>query len=287
MLHFPLRTDRFDHDFGIRAIPPELSILERTGSFDAEVVLKNRLLAEDPANYFQALPESAPACGEAAELVDALVDGNPARQERTREPCAEDDGNPLLSVARTIQEDLVVLSGDHQSGHPIIAGVVCFPSGWSIADKIGKSITETHLPVPAYASVLAEATNRLLIKLKVNRPVWRTNWGVRCSDRLDQSPKHAHDLHQQLSLLNSGNIGKRCVFRVERQTLSRLPESGGILFTIHTHQCPLGALDVAERRKLLGVIRTCPDATLRYKGIAPMRDLVVSYLADSLQDKMP
>ncbi len=285
MRHFPLRNDRFEHDFGVRAIPPGEGILDRTRESDQEVALKCELLEKDLPNYFQALPESSSACEEAASMLasqaspDAVID----QDSTSRSHDADCPGLALLNVARTIQEDVVVLRGDEQQGdeergHPILAGVVCFPSGWSIADKVGLSILSTHAPVPEYQSVLSTSTERLLAKLKVNRPVWRTNWGVRCSPRLDQSPKHAIALAQELASLRSDNVGDRCYFRVERQTLSRLPTSRAILFTIHTYQAPLRELSVQERQILHGVLKTCPDATLHYKGIAPMRELLIDYL---------
>jgi hypothetical protein len=189
-----------------------------------------------------------------------------------------DGGGRFLRVAQSIQEDVVILKGDVGAGHPVIAGVVCFPSGWTIAEKIGKSMWATHAPVPEYQAVLSPATDRLLEKLKAGRPVWRTNWGVRCSGRLDQSPKHADQLRQELAALSAEDVGDRCYFRVERQTLSRLPRSGGVLFTIHTHQAPLRMLSLSHRRTLAGVLRTCPDATLEYKGITPMRSLLLNFL---------
>ena len=71
----------------------------------------------------------------------------------------------------------------------------------------------------------------------------------------------------------------QCMFRVEFQTFSRLPETEAILLTIHTFQRRLKTLSPAERQRLARVIATCPEATLRYKGIFPMLDSLVSWLA--------
>jgi hypothetical protein len=77
------------------------------------------------------------------------------------------------------------------------------------------------------------------------------------------------------------NVGCRCYFRVERQTLSRLEASNGILFTIHTQQTPLERLEGWQKRNLLGVLESCPPATLQYKGISPIQSLVCDYLRRS------
>jgi hypothetical protein len=56
--------------------------------------------------------------------------------------------------------------------------------------------------------------------------------------------------------------------RSERQTLSRLPESGAILFTIRTQQVPLAVLaerpDVADR--MAAAIRAWSPELAGYKG---------------------
>jgi len=257
--YFPLKTDRFEHQFGVRALRSGETIVERTESFAAEVALKCQLIDEDRANYVQLTSASEASGREAAELLTGRAQS-------------------LVDVAVAIQEDLVILSGDFATGYPITAGVVCFPSGWSIADKIGQPIDSVHHSVPEYAELMSRGTRELLERLKPNRPVWRTNWGVRSSGLLDQSPKRAQVLNERTESLTSDNVGLRCHFRVERQTLSRLPVSGDILFTIHTHQCPIGDLETWQQRNLLGVLKTSPIATLQYKGIAPLASLLCADL---------
>ena len=276
--YFPLTHDRFEHQFGIRALPDGDSIIESTRERTSEIEIKRQLLQEDPDNYFQAAPSSEPAQREAASLI----------AQSAAIPVPEPDcSSPLLDVARQVQEDLVVLSGDSASGHPVIAGVVCFPSGWSIRDKMGQSILRVHQSVPEYESAMGASTDQLLERLKAGRPVWRMNWGVRTSSRLDQSPKHLETLVGEVETLCAQNVGQRCHFRVERQTLSRLPTTHAILFTIHTHHCPLQALTIEQMQILRGVLETCPQATLEYKGIAPIKQLVCDYLLAVSESKRP
>ena len=235
------------------------SIVERTDSFDIEIGVKQQLLRSDLANYCQSIDGSEAAQREGSGLLIG-------------ERCL------LIDAAKKIQEDVVILRGDPSSGHPILAGVVCFPSGWTIADKIGQGIDTVHGPVPEYAEVMSRATNQLLERLKPGRPVWRTNWGIRPSGRLDQSPKQMEAIHAAASRLTADQVGQECYFRVERQTLSRLAETNDILFTIHTHQCPVSELESPQKFNLLGVLKTCPQETLRYKGIEPIADPVCQYL---------
>jgi hypothetical protein len=187
----------------------------------------------------------------------------------------------LVSIARHVQEDLVVMSPDAEAGFPLIAGVVCFPSGWCIGDKIGKSLLSIHDPVPEFKLALNDPTQRLMQRLKPGRPVWRMNWGVRPSGMLDQSPRHAETLGKARRQVTAANAGRRCFFRVERQTLARLPRCGHVLFTIHTHQCRLEQLEEQQTRLLWGVIDSCPAETLAYKGILPIRAAIQAFLAEN------
>ena len=54
--YFPLAHDRFEHQFGIRALPDDDSIIESTPEHTSEIKIKRQLLQEDPDNYFQAAP---------------------------------------------------------------------------------------------------------------------------------------------------------------------------------------------------------------------------------------
>ena len=279
MKYFPLGSDRFEHPFGVRALANSETLVEATDLYDRELELKRRLLDENPEHYFQSLAGSELAHREVFDLLSSnapfLHGGINAL---TGEAVAEDHPSPLLSIARHLQEDLAIMSDDATAGFPLVAGVICFPSGWCIGDKIGKSVWQIHQPVPEFDSQLAPATGRLLDRLKPGRGVWRTNWGVRPSDQLDQSPIHAEFLAEQRDRITPSNAGSCCFFRVERQTLARLPKSGHILFAIHTHQCRLDQLSGEQQRILLGVIDSCPEDTLTYKGILSMRDAITSYL---------
>tara|TARA_R110002049_G_scaffold72490_6_gene187439 strand:- start:145264 stop:146139 length:876 start_codon:yes stop_codon:yes gene_type:complete len=290
MKYFPLTKGTFEHQFGIRALRENESIIEVTDQYASETSLKQSLLERAPGEYFQALSGSSRAQRDVATMVLAALKSLPdahrppalATENLTIKNLATDDAPPLLSISRRVQEDLTILRNDPANGFPLIAGCVCFPSGWCIADKIGQNLMDVHLPVPEFASALADATNNLLQRLKVGRPVWRTNWGVRPSGQLDQSPQHRAYLDEQLSQVDAENAGQRCYFRVERQTLARLPSDGDILFAIHTHQQPLDMLSLQEKQSLLGVIRSCPEPTLMYKGILPMRDAVTAYLQSEI-----
>ncbi len=281
MRYFPLTKDRFEHHFGVRTIPPSDSIVEVTEHYDEQIRLRREALTRDVDYYFQSTADSMVAQREARDLIihsASFLSGG--RNARTGEPVDLNHPFPLLEIARHVQEDLAIMSGETGRGFPLIAGAIIFPSGWCIGDKIGRSVLAVHQDVPEFKSELNDQTQQLLSRLKPDRPVWRMNWGVRPAEQLDQSPMHREMLERRCDRITAGNAGSECYFRVELQTLSRLP-GGDILFTIHTHQTPLKTLSRQQRHNLLGVMETCPAETLRHKGIWPIRDPVMEYLRES------
>ncbi|MFY0582326.1 heme-dependent oxidative N-demethylase family protein [Cystobacter fuscus] len=151
-------------------------------------------------------------------------------------------------------------------GLPLIAGQLCFPAGWCLEDKLGHPVLDIHATVPGFGEQLGGATARLMRGLKSGRPVTRVNWGISVTPQLDLAPwtqPEWRHLRQEVTPLNAG---EKCYLRLERQTLSVLPASGAILFTIHTYRAPVATeVEDPERRRLLaGVLRTLPrDARLQ------------------------
>ncbi|QEG42372.1 heme-dependent oxidative N-demethylase family protein [Roseimaritima ulvae] len=274
MRYFPLTSDRFQHDFGVRALPAEQSVIEVTELYEEQIQQRRRLLRDDRDAYYRGDDASLPDQHEAFEWIAGQA---PLPEFPQLDLLALEDEPPLLLAGQHVQEDLVLMRDDFAAGYPIVAGVVCFPSGWCIADKMGKNVWDVHQPVPEFAELAATKTVKLLRGLKTLRPVWRMNWGVRSSGELDQSPQQLARHASPAVTINAGNAGQQCWFRVERQTLTRLP-GGAILFTIHTHQASVETLTTEQRAMLGGTIASCPEATLRYKGIWPFHAALLEYL---------
>ncbi len=285
--YFPLHHDSPSFSMGVKALAAAEPLLETTENYWEELRLKQRLLDEAPSRYTELPLSSIPAQREACDYLLSRSHDVLAKQPQLATQIAADTVAPLLVLSRRIQEDLVLLDAT-TAGCPIVAGVVCFPSGWSIDEKAGQSISEVHEPVPGFQAQLGAATMRLLEQLKAARPVWRMNWGVRPSKELDQSPPRLAAVQMAASQLchdsttDLSQVGARCVLRVERQTLSKLPETQTILFTIHTHQCLLQELSIEQLGILHDVLQRCEPEQLRYKGIAAFSTPLMQYLSARL-----
>ena len=86
IIHFPLQSDQFSHQFGIKSLAPGQDILERTDEFEAEIKLKEILLSEDPQYYACSTPESV----RAEEAVSMMLTGEPDKLIETSKKIQEE-----------------------------------------------------------------------------------------------------------------------------------------------------------------------------------------------------
>ena len=294
----PIEPGPFRITLGVRALgAAPIAVVDETRHAD-EVRLRERLLAEDHDYRYRGGPGTVPAQWEVVALLlrdlarhhprfASLSEDGDRWTWVTRLPGGRtafrlgDTGSlphePLDWVGRQVVEDLILLSGDAAAGFPVTAGQLCFPNDWSLPDKLGRPLLGVHAPVPGFARQAGDATLRLLERLRPGRPVWRANWALRATDALDLSPRTGP---VPVEHVDAANAGETLFVRVERQTLSRLPATGAILFTVHTRSRELGVVagEPQRARRLLDAIRSMPPEMAGYKGIAPVRDALIEYL---------
>lgn len=127
---------------------------------------------------------------------------------------------PLHTLGHLVQEDICVLQkqGDE---HVMTGAVLCFPANWRLADKINRPLTGIHEPVDDYDDNIARRVQRLFDGVQAGRPLWRFN-------KLSYADP---DLHQPYKCV-SGDAAR--FTRSERQCILRLPQTGAVVFAIHT-----------------------------------------------------
>jgi Protein of unknown function (DUF3445) len=244
-------------ELSLRAEPPWLSmgtravrwapLLEAAGAERDHVRRrKEELLLSAHDLVSVAVPGAEAAAHEAARLV-AGVTGGPLDGSRP----------PLETAALLVPDDLVVLLRSAGAWR-MAAGVVCFPSHWSPADKLGLPVTAIHGPVPHYAEELGDRVDRFLDRLSPDRPVWRRNWTVHASPEL-----HApHPVTSPVPVAYQDHW-----LRSERQVLVALPRSAGVLFTIRTEQVAMATLSEHPRiaTRLAKALRSTPPELAAYR----------------------
>lgn len=143
---------------------------------------------------------------------------------------------PIITAAKLVQEDLLIL----QDGI-LTAAVLCFPASWTLAEKFGRGMIGIHDVVSEYDDDMSKRVGRLFDAIRPEQPLWRANYMV----------YEDAELHQP-RLASAKRISKSGEFvRVERQTLRKLPETGAVVFGIHTYVVPLTTLTKDEHTELL------------------------------------
>jgi hypothetical protein len=253
--YFPFFSPEFTLTVGARPLAPGDHLIEiDPAEYAKEIHEKLACLAADPAYYCQALPGTEAAQREAVGLLKQDTAG---RLTYPRIP------ETLDAFGRHVPEDLLLLDPQFR----LAAGQLCFANAWCLEEKIGLGLNAVHAPVPHYATKLAQPVEKLLERLKPERPVWRVNWALRPTPRLDLTSRHRLWLETQ----KTGRHLEDCWLRVERQTLSRLPRTGYTLFTIHTYQQHFTALSPHQQSLTRAVLASTPPETLHYKGLAFLR----------------
>ncbi|MBS0640134.1 MAG: DUF3445 domain-containing protein, partial [Proteobacteria bacterium] len=232
---------------------PEAAWFEIDALYPTEMAERRRLLDQAHGDVFGAMRGSDPARAETLGLVAGALaahhpdwfsrDGDTLRNHLTGETWSLTAPalDPLELAGRLVQEDLCLIQ-DSPDGPLFTAAVLCFPSRWRLADKLGKPLAAVHGPVPLYADRLSRPVDRFMQHLKPDRIACRLNWSIVDDPALFQpTGKWRTDGGAGIT---PQNAGERLYLRVERQTLRRLPASGAVLFGIRVHVYPLvGVID--------------------------------------------
>ncbi len=232
---------------------------------------RRRWLNESPSTYAAFLPECEPLLRETLDLANAW-DPSPDRAS----PGA-DSLESLLSLACSWEPDFLLLKPTNDALPTLLGGSVCFPSSWSLEEKMGESIDFIHAVVPGLNDSIGDKVRNFLNRLRPGAAWLRANWGLSRSGELNQHPS------RDLPRLDAAVPLEEVWLRVERQALVALPESGGVLFGIRIETNPLSALreDAAAMRGLARDLETMPQAMAEYKNIAAIRERIVEWLRAS------
>lgn len=121
-----------------------------------------------------------------------------------------------------------------------------------------------------------------------DKPVQRNNYFIQVDDNLawsysigsEDSPDASWDTAE------SDRAIEHHFFRSERQSLRRLPRSGGVVFTIRTYFHPI--TEIAQEPyvpgRLASAVRSWGDDVSRYKGQTKYKDVLLAYL-DKMHEK--
>jgi hypothetical protein len=223
--------------------------------------LTHRAQPEAYPGSFELLSAGAPILAETYPDRFALANGRLTDKANGKSAAlTEEDPHPLMTLARFVQEDIALLRRDSHGTYRLVAGCVCFPSDWSLSQKLGKSVREIHAPIPELNSRIGDKIDSALDRLLPARPLARVNMLINFNPTLSQFPEldsHKSFVRPQLT---EQTIGDLLWLRNEYETLSKLPLSDDVVFTIRTHQTQLRDVPPEVAAHLAAMHREMPLA---------------------------
>ena len=237
---------------------------------EASTVLAERRhwLTTDPQRYAAMRPEGVDIVKELLGLVSSwpILRGAPDALWSPETNLFD----RMLMLSEQLEPDLVLLAPrpDIHEQFSVVAGCVCFPSGWRLTDKLGQSVAEVHEPVPELNAALSSQIDRLLARLRPGKCVVRANWGVCRNAVLNQHPD------RNLPGIESPALLQQAWLRREDQCLFTLPKTGGVVFGIrvsHVSWEELRSMPVAAR-SVARALRSMPAEMRDYKRLSVVCD---------------
>ncbi len=205
-------------------------------AFAAQMALREKLLANRRAAVVAMTQGAEPAAAEVLQTVLDYLSKQPAYRVADHAVTRPDGitveirrSDPMGTLTLLVQEDLCIMEKrDGWDEHRLTAATLCFPAAWLLAEKIGHPMLHIHGMVPEYDPNIAKRVQRMLDGVQSGRPLWRINGHAHADPRLF----NARSIHEKRPY--DEQVEERW-WRTERQTLSRLPTSGAVVFSIHTY----------------------------------------------------
>ncbi|CAN6642848.1 hypothetical protein TRVA0_019S01772 [Trichomonascus vanleenenianus] len=197
-----------------------------------------------------------------------------------RDSNAYQDMNELIKqVALNIEEDfLIMIYNEEDDTYYLRGGSFLHPSGFNPRDKLNQPLAAIHGPIPFYREKLQLSMDRYFKKMRPGQWIERFNWTLQGSSALYAPPEYERPPKHDLT-------PEKIMFRCERQTLTRLPKSQAIVFTIRTYMTPLPQLCEQEGLGdvLLDALDNLPPQMADYKGMGHWGDTAMPYLKNIVQ----
>ncbi|KAK3385241.1 hypothetical protein B0H63DRAFT_180675 [Podospora didyma] len=290
---------------GLRSVQPT-EWIELDNHFPRYHADKARRIAERGSQCCMTAPEAYPA---AVELLQELTDYLPARYpslyrrtpvgldnlwsgesfDITRRPLPED---PMQTCARLVQDDLAIMIERPDGQYYLLAGAILLPGFWRLGDKFGMGLPEIHTSgdVPQFKEKLEKGMTNFFRRVKPEEMVARNNYFLQVDDDLAWSWSIGEEDSQDVSwgTAEKNRAIEHHYFRSERQTLRRLPKSGGVVFTIRTYFHPI--TEVAEEDyvpgRLASAVRSWGEDVSRYKGKERYGEVLLEFLDKKQEEQV-
>jgi Protein of unknown function (DUF3445) len=291
---------------GLRSLPSWSDWIELDNHYPRFHADKARRIAERGNKCCKTAPE---AYDGAVELLEELVKYLPARYPGlyrktevgmdnlwsgesfniVERPLRED---PMQMAARTTQDDLAIMFEKPDGQYYLLAGAILLAGFWRLEDKFAMPLSEIHTSgdVPQFREKLEKGMMNFFRRVKPEDPVLRNNYFLQVDDDLAWSHSIGSEDSAEVAWSTAEKnkaIGHH-YFRSERQSLRRLPRSGGVVFTIRTYFLPI--TEIAEEDyvpgRLASAVRSWGEDVSRYKGRERYQEILLEYLDTKHQEQL-
>ncbi|KAF2739388.1 hypothetical protein EJ04DRAFT_508684 [Polyplosphaeria fusca] len=262
------------HDLKAQRIDERGAKCSRTApeAFDGAVELLEELCDYLPQRYPSLFVKTERGCNNVVtgEVFDVV--------ER---PLRED---PMQMCGRLTQDDLAIMFEKDDGQYYLLAGSVLLAGFWRLEDKYGMPLSEIHTSgdVPQFKEKLERGMMSFFKRLQPDKPMLRNNYFIQVDDCLAWSESIGSEDSEGIGWFTAekNKAIQHHWFRSERQSLRRLPRSGGVVFTIRTYFHPITEIckEPYVPGRLASAVRSWGDDVSKYKGKERYQDVLLEYL---------
>lgn len=227
----------------------EADWLIRDDAFAKQLELREKLITGRTQDVHRLYTGCTPAAHELYDRIMRLLPGlgyemGPGMNGLIRRPdggvVRADRDQPLLTLGRLVAEDLCLMLPGEAGEHILGGAILCFPAGWTLAQKFMRPMMGIHKPVAKYTEDVGRRVQRLLDGIRPGMGL------MRGTAHHSNAPLHNPRTEEQ----GRAPEGALPYIRVERQCLFRLPETGAVVFSIHTSVIDPGDLSPDQKAAL-------------------------------------
>lgn len=256
-----------DHRWAMGLRPGELVAFFRPRDPSGQILAeRDRWLSDSPHDYAALQPVADAALRETVEL---------ARSQGVVVPDQESPSDQLLSLGRAWESDFVWMVPQGETSWMLAGGVVCFPSSWSMPEKLEQPMRAIHSPVPGLNPALEKQIETFLNRMQPGQAWVRENVGFSRDDQKNHLPSRPRRRLDATVTLDE------VFLRVEHQLLNKLPRSGAILFGIRVEIVSLqdALRDPIASTRLRRLLTTISPEAAAYKGLADAQEAIVGLIS--------
>ena len=192
--------------------------------------------------------------------------------------------DPMQLAARLVQDDLAIMFEKEDGQYYLLAASILLPGFWRLQDKFGLSLSNIHTSgdVPQFKEKLEKGMMNFFRRVTPDKPVLRNNYFLQVDDDLAWSSSIGSEDSEGIGWFTAEQDKpvEELWFRSERQSLRRLPRSGGVVFTIRTYFHPV--VHVAKEDyvpgRLASAVRSWGNDVSNYKGKEKYERVLLEYL---------